>query len=66
MRHPTKRKQLAKSGEVLGTKNGRNKSIEGHKKIRVEFTRQFVKKNDGECYKRDSLCVLITAVKAIF
>ena len=35
MKHPTKRKQLAKSGEVLGTKNGRNKSIEGHKKIRV-------------------------------
>ena len=37
MKHPTKRKQLAKSGEVLGTKNGRNKSIEGHKKIRVEL-----------------------------
>ena len=45
MKHPRKDKQL-------GTKNGRKESIEKDKpeaigKIRLEFTRQFVKRKTG-------------------
>ena len=66
MKHPTKRKQLAKSGEVLGTKNGRNESIEGHKENSRGVYATVRKKKDGEYYERDGLYVLITAIKAVF
>ena len=52
--------------EVLGTKNGRNKSIEGHKENSRGVYATVRKKKDEEYYERDSLYVLITAIKAVF
>ena len=52
--------------EVLGTKNGRNESIEGHKENSRGVYATVRKKKDGEYYERDSLYVLITAIKADF
>ena len=66
MKHPTQHKQLAKRMEVLGTKNGRNESIEGHEENSRGVYATVRKKKDGEYYERDSLYVLITAIKAVF
>ena len=52
--------------EVLGTKNGRNKSTEGHKENSRGVYATVRKKKDEEYYERDSLYVLITAIKAVF
>ena len=51
---------------VLGTKNGRNKSIEGYKENSRGVYATVRKKKDEEYYERDSLYVLITAIKAVF
>ena len=49
MKHPRKDKQLARDVEILGTKNGRNESIEEDKpeRIRLEFSRRFAKRKTG-------------------